>query len=194
MKARLFSCLLAALVLSVTACQRQPATDKAAALPPATALPALRSEQLANLAYPSDFAQGGQARLRNGAYQEAPDPLTGVGLNVRLGPWQASGDLDGDGQPDSAVVLVSDPGGSGVFYELAVVSNQAGQPGAIRLIPLGDRVDIRGVSIAEGHIQVDLLQAGPRDPACCPTQRLSRQFRLQGDRLVAQGLPAQKAG
>ena len=40
----------------------------------------------------------------------------------------AFGDLNGDGVEDAVVVLVTNPGGTGRFYDLAPVLNQNGTP------------------------------------------------------------------
>lgn len=51
-------------------------------------------------------------------------------------------------------------------------------------ILLGDRVQINSVEIANGQIVVDMVQAGPDDPLCCPTQHVVNTYDLQGDQLV----------
>lgn len=184
--------LVLAAGMLLAACGQEPRPP----LNPATpqTLSALPAAALAGLDVPSDYARGGHARLVKGVYQEEPDPLTGTRLTVRLTSWVASGDLSGDGSPDSALVLETDAGGSGVFYDLAVVSNQDGRPGTVQVIPLGDRISLKGLKIVDGVVQAELAQAGPADPACCPSQRVSRQFRLQGDRLVSMAPAVPTAG
>jgi len=81
-------------------------------------------------------------------------------------------------------VLVTDPGGSGTFYDLAVMVNQGGQQVNVATATLGDRVIIHGVSIVDNEVVVDMLQAGPDDPMTSPTQWVVNRFSLQGDQLV----------
>lgn len=93
------------------------------------------------------------------------------------------GDLNGDGQPDAAVALLSETGGSGAFIYLAVAASD-GATVNTTTTPLGDRVQISGLVVEDGAIQVTLLTHGPEDPACCPSQEVVRTFRLQDGQLV----------
>jgi hypothetical protein len=94
----------------------------------------------------------------------------------------AFGDLNGE--PAAVVILVSDSGGSGTFYDLAVVVEQDGQPVNVATILLGDRVLINSLTIEDGKIAVDMVTQGPDDPFCCPTQQVVNTYDLQGDQLV----------
>ncbi|MCB0225273.1 MAG: META domain-containing protein, partial [Anaerolineae bacterium] len=89
-----------------------------------------------------------------------------------------------NGQPSAALVLVSDPGGSGTFYDLYVMVSQAGVPTSVATISLGDRVEINSIAIENNQIVVDMVQAGPDDPMCCPSQHVINTYELQGDQLV----------
>ena len=44
---------------------------------------------------------------------------------------------------------------------------------------LGDRVQVNDMAIVEESIYVDMLMAGPDDPACCPTQAVQRVYAFQ---------------
>jgi hypothetical protein len=99
----------------------------------------------------------------------------------------AYGDLNGDGQTDTAVLLAADTGGSGTFVYLAAVAIQSGQPVNLATILLGDRVRVNSLSIDNDQIRVTLLTQGPDDPQCCPSQEETRTFRLRGDQLVEEG-------
>jgi heat shock protein HslJ len=81
-------------------------------------------------------------------------------------------------------VLVTDPGGSGTFFDLHVVASQDGVPVDVASISLGDRVEINSISIRDNQIVVDMVQAGPDDPMCCPSQGVVKTYELQGDQLV----------
>lgn len=104
--------------------------------------------------------------------------------SLELGAPQARGDLDGDGREDAAVILLGSGGGSGVFVDLALVLDRNGVPLHAASVALGDRVQVHGVTIEKNEVVVDVTQHGPGDPACCPTQRLSRRFRYADGRLV----------
>ena len=86
----------------------------------------LTPDTLANMTYQSEWTQSGTAPLENGQYSEPAAPGSATLTKVSLTEHVAFGELDG--QPAAAVILVTDPGGSGTFYELAVVVEQNGQP------------------------------------------------------------------
>ena len=95
------------------------------------------------------------------------------------------GDLDNDGQPDAAVVLVSDSGGSGAFVYLALVQSRSDAPANVATSFLGDRVQVKSLSIEGDRLVATLLSHAPDDPACCPSQEEVRLFRLSGEQLIA---------
>ena len=104
-------------------------------------------------------------------------------LVIRLADM-AFGDLDGDGVEDAVVVLVTDPGGSGTFYDLVAVVNRDGEPEHIATASLRDRANIQTLSIKVGHIVVEMTIHGPDDPMCCPSQLVQNTYALEGNQLV----------
>lgn len=138
-----------------------------------TAAP-LTLQALRNAVYRSkDF---GEVTLRDGA---GDGPRGG---RVTIGD-SASGDI-GDGAADAAVILVSSFGGTGQFVDLAAVKNRNGTPDNVATTALGDRVEVNGVSIEDGAIQVDATMHEKGDPACCPTYREVLKFKLNGGALL----------
>lgn len=143
----------------------------------------LTPETLANMTYQSEWTQSGSATLVDGQYSEQAAPGSATQTKVMLTEYLAFGELDG--QPGAAAILVTDPGGSGTFYELAVVVERDGQPVNVASAPLGDRTQINSLVIQpNGIIVVDMVTHGPDDPMCCPTQQVVRGWALQGDRLI----------
>jgi heat shock protein HslJ len=94
----------------------------------------------------------------------------------------AYGELNG--QEAVAVILVTDPGGSGTFYDLAVVVEQDGQPVNVATTLLGDRVQVQALSVANNEIVVSMVTHGPDDPMCCPSQQVVQTYTLEGGQLV----------
>jgi heat shock protein HslJ len=139
---------------------------------------------LKNLEYRSQITQSGVAPLKDGEYRESAAPGSASETVVRLTGSVATGDLNGDGAPDAAVVLATSTGGSGVFMDLAAVIMQDGRPVNVAIAPLGDRVKINSLTIQDGQIVVDMVTHGPNDPMCCPTQQVVETYELQGDELV----------
>lgn len=138
---------------------------------------------LANMTYQSEYTQDGTATLVDGVYAEPAAPGSASSTTVTLLPqYTAVGELNG--QPAAAVILATDPGGSGTFVDLAVVTDVDGVPTNVATTNLGDRVEVQSVTIANNQIAVDMLTAGPDDPMCCPSQEVVQTYELQGDQLV----------
>jgi hypothetical protein len=98
---------IAALVLMISAC--------AFVAPPPQAL---TLDALKNAEYNSDLPAAKKAKLTNGVYEEEIVPGSASKLTIRLRDQYATGDLNGDGVADAAVVLAGNSGGSGVFVTL----------------------------------------------------------------------------
>ncbi|MEI6136966.1 MAG: hypothetical protein WCQ48_06075, partial [Chloroflexota bacterium] len=95
------------------------------------------------------------------------------------------------GSPAAVVVLYGTGGGSGGIFSAHVV-DATGK--TVASVNTGDRHPIEMVSInAAGQIGMDVLESGPRDPACCPTQRVHRVYDLRGSVLVRVDVPAPAA-
>lgn len=144
----------------------------------------LTIDVLKNAEYQSEFPASKQAKLTDGVYQEEIVPGAASKLTLKLLDQYATGDLNGDGVADAAVVLAANMGGSGTFVYLAAVLDDRGMPKHIASASLGDRVQIKSVSIDAGQIVLDMVTHGPNDPICCPTQQVTRKFKLQSDTLV----------
>lgn len=176
--APLFALLTA--ILASTAC-----AELASVLPTPTVAP-LTVDALKNAEYQSEFALGGKAKLTNGTYKEklVPGSPAYEDLVISLSDKYAFGDLNGDGVGDAAAILMSNSGGSGTFFRLAAVLNENGTPTNVASTILGDRVQIKSVSIQSGRLIVNVIKQGPNDPLCCPTMEVVETYALQGDKLV----------
>jgi hypothetical protein len=49
---------------------------------------------------------------------------------------------------------------------------------------VGDREQVQAITIEDGVITLQLVAHGPDDPMCCPSQEVTKQYRLQDDQLV----------
>ena len=140
---------------------------------------ALTLEALENAVYRSDYFKEGQVKLVNGKYENA-------GIVISLDEQMQFGDVTGDRVEDAVVVLVTDTGGNGAFYDLAVVIDENGAPANIASTYLGDRVKIESIYIEAGKVTVSMAMHGETDPDCCPTLKVVKTYRLQGTTLVEQ--------
>ena len=144
----------------------------------------LSLEALKNADYRSEHAGDGRFRLVNGVHVEKEAPNSATELRITLSDMMAQGDLNKDGVTDAAVVLVINPGGSGTFYELAAILNQDGKPSHAASAALGDRIQIKQMTIKDGEITVRLVTQGPNDPMSRPTLEVTRRYKLDTGVLV----------
>lgn len=145
---------------------------------------ALTVEELTNATYAGIYEE--PVTLSDGTYEGAPFVEGGASRPTVtfLNDWTALGDLNGDGLADAAVLLVENSGGSGSFIYLAAVIDQAGQPVNAATTLIGDRVEIKSITIENGRIIMEFVTPGPDDPLCCPTLNVRQSYVLQGDQLV----------
>jgi heat shock protein HslJ len=159
-----------ALLTCLTACAAQPP-----ATPPPTA------EEVANLDYHGIEEAGGTVALRGGHWEGAPYADGGASrprVMVVPGPL-ASGDLDGDGNAETAVLLSSSSGGSGTRSSIAIVARRGRQVQNVATRLLGDRVQVRSLVIEDRLLAIGLVRAGVDDPACCPGEMATYTWALR---------------
>ena len=148
-----------------------------------TPVPPLTWETLKNTAYPNEWPSDGVAHLVDGVYREKYMPDSATEMVISLADMHTFGDLNGDGVDDVVVIVVSYPGGSGTFFDLAAVLNQDGTPNPVAYAFLGDRVIIRSLTIEAGQIGIEFVTQGPDDPFCCPNMDRRQVYALQDDSL-----------
>ena len=148
-------------------------------------LPAPAPADPASMTYRSPWLEAGQVTLAQGVYRAPAAPGSAAAFVVRLTDRQAFGTLAG--QEAGAVVLATQTGGSGTFYDLALLTLENNGWVNSDVLLLGDRVDIHALVVVDNQVVVNMTIHGPQDPMCCPTLRVERRFAVQGDKLVAIG-------
>jgi heat shock protein HslJ len=154
--------------------------------PPANHPAQPSSHELANATYAGVMEE--PIALRDGSWQGEPFVSDGAARPTAglVGDFAITGDLSGDGNDETVVLLWSNSGGSGTFDYLALLDRQPdGTLVNISTVPLGDRVDVRSAAISAGELIVDVVQAGPDDAACCPGEKLRRHYALTDGTLTA---------
>jgi heat shock protein HslJ len=142
----------------------------------------LLRDELANATYKSDWTQSGTAHLTNGEWSEPAAPGSATQTTVMLSDHISHGDLND--QQAAAAVLVTDPGGTGTFYDLALLVKGPEGWRNVAIALLGDRVKVHSLAIEDNEIVVDLTTHGPDDAMCCPTLQVLRRFALKDDQLT----------
>jgi heat shock protein HslJ len=167
--------MLAAAAVASCGGKAPPATPSAPAVPP----PAPTLEQLQSASVSGVFAQ--PVRLANGVYEgETLEP--GAASRPRLALLESSvhfGDVDGAEGSEAVAMLGSSGGGSGEFAHVAVFGVRDGAVATLGTAPVGDRTQLQSLWLERDAIVMDVIEAGPDDAACCPTQVSRKKFALQ---------------
>jgi heat shock protein HslJ len=124
----------------------------------------------------------GTVTLTAGEYRRPAAPGSASEITVKLSDKNAFGTVNGE--ETGAVVLVISSGGTGAFYDLALLSRGAKGWENGDTISLGDRVAVQAVQFENNLIVIDMKTHGPNDPMCCPTLEMQKRFAVKGNRLV----------
>lgn len=137
---------------------------------------------LAHATYSLELARSGQVTLIDGEYREPAAEAGATELVVQLTDHTAVGTLNE--QQAVVTVLIGDPDGSGTFYYLSLFTPGESGLENTAVLYLGDRIGINAVDITGNTIVIDMVQSGPEDPLCCPTQHVINVYELQDSELV----------
>ena len=169
------------LVLALAGCGEQgppPERLKPPGPPPTPTLEQIKSATVVGV-----FDQA--VTLADGVYEGAPaEP--GAASRPRLVLWQPTfqtGDVDGEMGSEAIVLLSSTGGGSGEFVYVAVFGVRDGALANLGTAPVGDRTRLQNLWLERGKVVMDVIEAGPNDPACCPTQVTRKTFGMDGGAL-----------
>jgi len=120
----------------------------------------------------------------NGVFREQAAPGSTTETIIQLSDYVIFEELES--APAAAAILISDPGGSGTFYDLALVGTQGGKPVVLGTAFLGDRIVVKSLQMADGQIVVEITTQGPGDPMASPSQEVRNTYALQeGERVLA---------
>ena len=129
----------------------------------------------------------GPITLRDGAWEGEPFQPGGAS-RPRVTLWDqpiAVGNLDARSGDEVAAILSASTGGSANLVYVAVFGRRDdGRPTPAVAALVGDRVKVHAMSIAERQVTLDIVEAGPGDPACCPSRLARKSYILQGAALV----------
>lgn len=165
------------------------AEDKAAQIVPALdppEMPRLRDSTLFELRYPVSELQEGWVQLHAGEWK---DSASSDNVREAYLTMVAHGDLNGDSLRDAAVILYTDPGATGKFFDLVpVIASTTKQPEVLAGTVghgafIGDRVRPESLWIDGHRVWLRLIAHAENDGLCCPTLWQQRTYRLVKDSL-----------
>ena len=125
--------------------------------------------------------------LVNGRAEREAAPGSATKVTTTLADPRVSGDADGDGRPDTVVVLIYQPGGSGTFFYVAALLNATGGVTTTPAVLLGDRIKVTGVKLDGRTIVVEVLDRTAGQPLSeSPSVAATKRFVVDRGALVAQ--------
>lgn len=153
-----------------------PAATSPTAVPTAS-VPPLTLAQLGNATYQVQDAPGGSVTLKDGKAEVEIAPGSASKYTAQIAEPVANGNINS--KPYAAAVLITSGGGSGSFYNLAVVPNNNGQPGTGMTKLLGDRIKVQAISFVNNTIQVDYLDRKEGDAMTAePTVAVTKYYTI----------------
>jgi len=165
------------LALAVAGCgDKAPKERLAPPAPPAT--PTLEQVKAATISGVFDQA----ITFSDGRYEGAPYAPDGASRPTALvwGTTFHTADLDGAIGNEAVAMLSSNSGGSGEMVYLAVFGVRDGAFANLATVPVGDRMKLQNLWLERGKVIMDVIEAGPDDAACCPTQVARKTFGFDG--------------
>jgi len=125
--------------------------------------------------------------LVNGRAEREATPGSATKVTTMLADPRVSGDVDRDGRPDTVVVLIYQPGGSGTFFYVAALLNVTGGVVTAPAVLLGDRIKVTGVRLDGRTIVVDALdRTAGQSLSESPSVAMTKRFVVDRGTLVAQ--------
>ena len=120
--------------------------------------------------------------FKDGRYEGEPSAPDGASRPTAL-VWDTTfhtADLDGAIGNEAVAMLSSNSGGSGEFVHLALFGVRDGAFANLATVPVGDRVKLQSLWLERGKVIMDVIEPGPDDAACCPTQVARKTFGFDG--------------
>ena len=140
------------------------------------------SPDLRSMTFMSTWFSSGKVTLSDGEYREPAAPGSASETVVMLSDKRVFGLINR--KDTGAVVLVTSAGGTGTFYDLALMIKETGGWVNRDVAFLGDRVKVHSVEIRDNHFVITMTTHGPGDAMCCPTLEVEKLFAVEGNRLV----------
>ncbi|MET7985106.1 MULTISPECIES: hypothetical protein [unclassified Streptomyces] len=142
---------------------------------------------------PARAAQPGAGTKTAAATAAAPDP-TGVDFPIVCGPTKvlvekkASGDLDGDGRPETVAVVRCDAGSGTPPNGVYVLTQAEGaeRPRVVAtLVEPKDRLSVTDFAVRDGAVTATLLGYSSADvPSCCPDLKQNAKWQWKNGAFI----------
>jgi heat shock protein HslJ len=174
--------------LAVVACGQSSAAPRAEVAVPQAGTPppqaALTREAIGNATIAGVFDD--PVVLKAGRYEGPPLGPGGTArrMLLLLANLVQYADLDGTPGDEAIALLAESSGGSGERIYLAAIGVREGRAASLGVALVGDRTRIRQLSLDGRTIVLDVVEAGPGDAACCPTQVARKFYGVAGGKVT----------
>ncbi len=178
---RLAALAVPLIALALSACGQKEGPAPAASAPAPAPTPTL--DQLKGATVSGIFDQA--VTLTGGKY-DGPPAEPGAASHPTAMLWEPAvvfGDMDGAPGDEAVAMLSSNSGGSGEFVYIAIFGVRDGKLVNLGTAKVGDRVKLQSLWLQQGKAIMDVVEAGPNDAACCPTQLARKTYALEGGAL-----------
>jgi hypothetical protein len=129
--------------------------------------------------------EGQSVTLVDGRAESAAAPGSASKVVTQYFGNEATGDLNGDGTPDTAFLVTQSGGGSGTFYYVVVALKTAGGYQGTNAVLLGDRIAPQTTEIRNGQLIVNYADRAAGEPMTAqPSVGVSKYLKVQGTTLV----------
>jgi hypothetical protein len=129
--------------------------------------------------------EGRPVTLVNGLSEVEAAPGSASKVTTRVFGNEASGDLDGDGMADVALLVTQNSGGSGTFYYAVVARRTPAGFAGTNGVFLGDRIAPQTTQVENGIVIVNYAERRPGEPFTTqPSVGVSKYLKVESGRLV----------
>jgi hypothetical protein len=112
--------------------------------------------------------EGKEIRLFDGRYEEEAAPGSATKIRTVVFHKPVEGDVNGNGEIDTVLLLRHDPGGSGTFYYVAAALNLKSGYRGTNAVLIGDRVAPQSVLVRNGVVVVNYADRRSVEPMSTP--------------------------
>lgn len=138
----------------------------------------------ARLAEATYILDGAWVPLERGVHIDR-DIRTNLAVRTWLSDVTVFGDVNDDGVKDAAVIVLRHTGGAEIFSYLSVLITKDGAPQAIPGLLLGNRVEVRSLSIVDGIVWLTIVDRSANDAfGNLPAIERYLRFKVAGGALI----------
>lgn len=135
----------------------------------------------------SYLLEGQVVTLTDGKTEMPVAPGSATMVTISMFGEPVTGDLNGDGVPDSAVLLVVETGGSGVFYYQAAALQSDDMYTGTNGILLGDRIAPQTTQVTDQTIIANYAERAPGEPMTAkPSVGVSKYMQVNADGILVE--------